>query len=151
MYTVISDILKYAFVVVIYMFIYSVVKLVYLDISDARRMSKADEDGYGYLKLINLRKDLNYKIYESYSIRENATIGRSKKCDIYINDKYLSKEHARIFFDKDKFFIEDLNSTNGTFVNGKEILSAHPVKLKDNDKISFGDVSFIFVDSISVA
>ena len=150
MYTVISDILKYAFVVVIYMFIYSVVKLVYLDISDARRMSKADEDGYGYLKLINLRKDLNFKIYESYSIRENATIGRSKKCDIYINDKYLSKEHARIFFDKEKFFIEDLNSTNGTFVNGKEILSAHPVKLKDNDKISFGDVSFIFVDSTSV-
>lgn len=150
MYTVISDILKYAFVVVIYMFIYSVVKLVYLDISDARRMSKADEDGYGYLKLINLRKDLNFKIYESYSIRENATIGRSKKCDIYINDKYLSKEHARIFFDRDKFFIEDLNSTNGTFVNGKEILSAHPVKLKDNDKISFGDVSFIFVDSTSV-
>ena len=150
MYTVISDILKYVFVVVIYMFIYSVVKLVYLDISDARRMSKADEDGYGYLKLINLRKDLNFKIYESYSIRENATIGRSKKCDIYINDKYLSKEHARIFFDRDKFFIEDLNSTNGTFVNGKEITTAHPVKLKDNDKISFGDVSFIFVDSTSV-
>ena len=150
MYTVISDILKYAFVVVIYMFIYSVVKLVYLDISDARRMSKADEDGYGYLKLINLRRDLNFKIYESYSIRENAVIGRSKKCDIYINDKYLSKEHARIFFDRDKFFIEDLNSTNGTFINGKEISSAHPVKLKDNDKISFGDVSFIFVDSTSV-
>ncbi len=150
MYTIISDILKYAFVVVVYMFIYSVVKLVYLDISDARRMSKADEDGYGYLKLINLRKDLNFKIYESYSIRENATIGRSKKCDIYINDKYLSKNHARIFFDQDKFFIEDLKSTNGTYVNGQKISSAHPVKIKDNDKISFGDVSFIFVDSTSV-
>lgn len=150
MYTLISDILKYVFVVVVYMFIYSVVRLVYLDISDARRMSKADEDGYGYLKLINLRKELNFKIYESYSIREQATIGRSKKCDIFINDKYLSKNHARIFFDEDKFYIEDLKSTNGTYVNGEKISSSHPVRIKDNDKISFGDVSFIFVDSTSV-
>ena len=145
MYAIISDIIKYAFVVVVYIFIYSVVKLVYLDISDAKRLSKAEDDGYGYLKLINLRKDLNYKVYESYSVRECAVIGRSKKCDIYINNPYLSKEHAQITFEEGKFYIEDLKSTNGTFLNGKE-LGTHPVRLKDNDKISFGDISFLFVD-----
>ncbi|MBQ7902018.1 MAG: FHA domain-containing protein [Clostridia bacterium] len=145
MYAIISDILKYAFVVVIYIFIYSVVKLVYLDISDARRMNKAEDDGYGYLKLINLRKDLSCRVFESYSLRESSVIGRSRKCDIYINNPYLSKEHARISFEDGKFYIEDLKSTNGTYLNGNK-LGTHPVKLKDNDKISFGDISFLFVD-----
>lgn len=145
MYAIISDIIKYAFVVAVYIFIYSVVRLVYLDISDAKRMSIAEDEGYGYLKLINLRKELNFRVYESYSVRESTVLGRSKKCDIYINNPYLSKEHARILFVEDKFYIEDLGSTNGTFVNGKE-LGSRPVRLKDNDKITFGDLSFLFVD-----
>ena len=145
MYAIVSDILKYAFVLVVYIFIYSVVKLVYLDISDARRMNKAEDDGYAYLKLINLRRDLSCRVFESYSLREEATIGRSRKCDIYINNQYLSKEHARVFLEKGKFYIQDLGSTNGTYVNGNP-LGTHPVKLKDNDKISFGEISFLFVD-----
>ncbi len=149
MYAIISDIIKYAFVVVVYIFIYSVVKLVYLDISDAKRMSKAEDDGYGYLKLINLRKDLKYRVFESYSVRDEATIGRSKKCDIYINNPYLSKEHARISFNEGKFYIEDLGSTNGTYLNGNK-LGTHAVRLKDSDKITFGDLSFLFVDDTAV-
>ncbi|MBQ8526190.1 MAG: FHA domain-containing protein [Clostridia bacterium] len=145
MYAIISDVIKYAFVIAVYIFIYSVVRLVYLDISDAKRMSIAEDEGYGYLKLINLRKELNFRVYESYSVRENTVLGRSKKCDIYINNPYLSKEHARITYVEDKFYIEDLGSTNGTFVNGKE-LGSRPVRLKDNDKITFGDLSFLFVD-----
>ena len=145
MYAMISDIIKYAFVIAVYIFIYSVVKLIYLDISDAKRMNKAEDDGYGYLKLINLRKDLSYRVFESYSVREEAVIGRSKKCDIYINNPYLSKNHSRITFSEGKFYIEDLKSTNGTYLNGKA-LGSRPVRLKDNDKITFGDLSFLFVD-----
>jgi len=148
-YAIISDIIKYAFVVVVYVFIYSVVKLVYLDISDAKRMNKAEDDGYGYLKLINLRKELSYRVFESYSVRECATIGRSKKCDIYINNPYLSKVHAQITFEEGRFYITDMESTNGTYLNGNK-LGTHPVRLRDNDKITFGDLSFLFVDGTSV-
>ncbi len=149
MYAIISDIIKYAFVMVVYIFIYSVVKLVYLDISDAKRMNKAEDDGYGYLKLINLRKELPYRVFESYSVRECATIGRSKKCDIYINNPYLSKVHAQITFEEGRFYITDMESTNGTYLNGNK-LGTHPVRLRDNDKITFGDLSFLFVDGTSV-
>ena len=149
MYAIISDIIKYAFVVVVYIFIYSVVKLVYLDISDAKRMNKAEDDGYGYLKLINLRKELSYRVFESYSVRECATIGRSKKCDVYINNPYLSKVHAQITFEEGRFYITDMESTNGTYLNGNK-LGTHPVRLRDNDKITFGDLSFLFVDGTSV-
>lgn len=146
MFELISDILKYGLVIVVYVFIFSVVKLVYLDIADTRRLNKSEEEGLGYLKLINLRREFNFKVYESYSVQENSTIGRSKKCGIYIPDPYLSKQHARIFFKDAEFYIEDLGSTNGTRVNGKP-LGARPSKLKDNDKISIGHMNFLFVDS----
>ncbi len=145
MFELISDILKYALVIVVYIFIFSVVKLVYMDIADTRRQNKSEEEGLGYLKLINLRRDVPFKVFESYSIQECSTIGRSKRCDVFIPDPYLSKQHARIFFKDAEFYIEDLDSTNGTSVNGKPI-GAHAVKIKDCDKISAGHLDFLFVD-----
>lgn len=147
MFQLISDILKYVFVIVVYMFIFSVIKLVYLDISDTKRLSKSLDDAYAYLKLINLRKDLKFKVYESYGIRDEVTIGRNRKSDIYINDPFMSKEHARIFLEEGKYYLEDLKSTNGTLLNGKEI-KGKCVKLNENDKITFGQVSFLFINTI---
>ena len=146
MFELISDILKYGLVIAVYIFIFSVVKLVYMDIADTRRKSKSEEEGLGYLKLITLRKDVPFKVFESYSIQENTLIGRNKKCDIYIPDPYLSKHHARIFFKDAEFYIEDLKSTNGTCINGKKI-GSRPVKLNDSDKISIGHLNFLFLDS----
>lgn len=146
MFELISDILKYALVIVVYIFIFSVVKLVYLDIADTRRKSKSEEEGLGYLKLVTLRRDVPFKVFESYSVQEDSLIGRNKKCDIFIPDPYLSKQHARIFFKDAEFYIEDLKSTNGTSVNGKKI-GVRPVKLKDCDKISIGHLNFLFIDS----
>lgn len=145
MFELLSDILKYGLVIVVYIFIFSVVKLVYMDIADTRRMNKSEEDGLGYLKLVNLRRELSFKVYESYSVQESTVIGRSKKCDVYIPDPYLSKQHARIFFKDAEFYIEDLESTNGTLLNGKTV-GTRPLKLRDCDKISLGHLNFLFVD-----
>ncbi len=150
MYQVISDVLKYIFVIIVYMFIFSVIKLIYLDISDTRRFARNLEDAFCYLKLINLRQDFNFKIYESYGIREESVVGRSKKCDIYINDPFLSKKHARIFLSEGKYYIEDLGSTNGTFVNGKRIEPGKCIRIKDSDKITFGTICFLFVDVVGL-
>ena len=147
MFSLISDILKYVFVIVVYMFIFSVVKLVYTDIADTRRKSKSEEEGLGYLKLITLKRDVPFKVFESYGIRDEVTIGRSRKSDIYINDPFMSKEHARIFLEEGQYYIEDLKSTNGTLLNGREI-KGKCVKLSENDKISFGQVSFLFINTI---
>lgn len=148
MYEILSNIIKYAFVLIVYMFIISVVRLVYLDISDSKRRENTS-GGFAYLKLINLRRNLDFKMYESYSIRESALIGRSKRCQVYIDDPYLSKNHARIFLNDGLFYVEDLGSTNGSYLNGRK-LPNHPVRIKDSDKLSFGNISFIFVDNSQV-
>lgn len=147
MYEIIADVVKYIFVFAVYMFILSIVRLIYLDINDAKRRESSSGAGFAYLKLVNLRRNLDFKMHESYSIKESALIGRSKRCQVYIDDPYMSKNHAKIFLRDGQFYIEDLGSTNGSFLNGRR-LPDHPVKLKDSDKLSFGNISFIFVDNI---
>ena len=147
MYEILAGIVKYAFVFIVYMFILSIVRLIYLDISDAKRREGTSGSGYAYLKLVNLRRNLTFKMHESYSIKESALIGRSKRCQVYIDDPYMSKNHARIFLRDGGFYVEDLDSTNGSFLNGRK-LPDHPIRLKDCDKLSFGNISFIFVDNL---
>lgn len=56
--------------------------------------------------------------------------------DIKINDPYVSRKHAQILFENGKFYIEDLGSTNGTFLNDK--LITEKMELKDGDIIKLG-------------
>ena len=69
-----------------------------------------------------------------------ALIGRDKKCYIPISDTKSSRQHAKIYYDGTQYVIEDLNSTNGTVVNGKTIFKA---VLSENDEIMIGDTVMI--------
>lgn len=72
------------------------------------------------------------------------TIGRSDGNIIKLTDNYVSKSHARIFKENDNYFIEDLKSSNGTFVNGQKILK-HPINNSDLIKIGSSEFQvFIF-------
>lgn len=69
-------------------------------------------------------------------------LGRSPECDFIINDNLISKKHFMIMYSESKFFIEDNNSRNGTFVNGKLIRKKTP--LFYGDKISIGSTILRF-------
>jgi hypothetical protein len=73
-----------------------------------------------------------------------ATIGRAVENDIVITSKRVSRGHARIYRDGLCLMLEDLGSTNGTFLNGERVLS--PIELRDGDQVSMGDVILIFHD-----
>lgn len=79
-----------------------------------------------------------------FSIPGVAVIGRDKDCTIPIDDKQASRKHTRIFFDGRGFFVEDLGSTNGTFVNGVRIGRRTP--LKPGDVLRIGVHTFTFSD-----
>jgi putative nucleotidyltransferase with HDIG domain len=76
-----------------------------------------------------------------------VVIGRSTEADLHINDKFISKTHARILFDNNSYYIEDLSSRNGTTVNGEPVTH---IRLADQDVISLGRTSmrFILMDTI---
>jgi pSer/pThr/pTyr-binding forkhead associated (FHA) protein len=73
-----------------------------------------------------------------------VTIGRAVECDIVIASKRISRENTRIRQDGRHWFVEDLASTNGTYLNGERIITG--MKLRDGDSIKVGDVIFIFHD-----
>ena len=78
--------------------------------------------------------------------KERISIGRNRLSQIVINNNTISKDHAIIEFDEDNnAIIKDLNSSNGTYVNGQR-LKVMPVRLKTGDKITFGkyDMEFTF-------
>jgi hypothetical protein len=63
-------------------------------------------------------------------------IGRSPECEIVVNHDSISRQHAQLFIeDSEKIFIIDLNSTNGTFVNGVKIQGKHPLRSGDSVKL----------------
>jgi DNA-binding response OmpR family regulator len=71
-------------------------------------------------------------------------IGRAVDCDIVITSRRVSREHACLRREGWRVILEDLGSTNGTFLNDERVLN--PVELRDADRIRIGDVTFVFHD-----
>jgi hypothetical protein len=77
-------------------------------------------------------------------------IGRHSDCDITLPDRQVSRNHARIFWHEDGYFIEDLGSKNGTHVNGQEV--AIPIRLEDGDELQVAlRFKLAFVDAGATA
>jgi DNA-binding response OmpR family regulator len=71
-------------------------------------------------------------------------VGRAIESDVVIASPRVSREHARLSRKGRRWFLEDLGSTNGTFLNDERILV--PAELRDGDTLSFGGVGFTFHD-----
>lgn len=68
-------------------------------------------------------------------------IGRSHACGLQFSSNNVSRKHARIIFRHDEYYIEDLGSTNSTYVNGIKIVKC---VLRKNDQIDIGGVKILF-------
>ena len=75
-------------------------------------------------------------------LRAKTTIGRAEDSDIYFPDQLLSRRHAEIELRADGPYIVDLDSTNGTFLNGERLHRDR--KLRDGDVIAVGGNTLIF-------
>ena len=77
---------------------------------------------------------------ERVDVETGVTIGRSGECDLSLDDTYLSSRHARVANDEGDLSIEDLGSTNGTYVN-QELVRGR-VHLERGDVVQVGGVLF---------
>ncbi len=78
--------------------------------------------------------------------KAEAFVGRDLNNDIVINDPEISRRHARFYNQGNGYILEDLGSTNGTFVNGQRLLGPHV--LRPGDMITFGErLSMVFKSS----
>ena len=80
---------------------------------------------------------------EKYSLaNEMNLIGRAMSCDVRFQDSSVSLKHAKIICENERYYIQDLKSTNKTFLNDKEV--KRKMRLKDGMYIRFGDVECEF-------
>ena len=71
-------------------------------------------------------------------IHGNVLLCRSPSSDICINEPFVSASHARFSLQGPALIIEDLNSLNGTLVNGRQLVE--PATLREGDEVQIGDV-----------
>lgn len=87
---------------------------------------------------ISLVTDINGKHEELSFTSQEVTIGRSPESDFFVNNHTVSARHGRLNFQLNQWWYEDLNSTNGSYLQGMRI--EEPIVIKDGDEIAFGDV-----------
>lgn len=73
----------------------------------------------------------------SYELGEEITIGRAAGCQVTIDDTYASQLHARVFQRDGKIFVEDIGSTNGTYLNRKKVTG--PMVVQRGDHLQIGN------------
>ncbi len=144
MISILAKIFSFAFVIIIYMFIIKIIQMIYRDIEVMSRHKNGDKVSKTYLKLINLRSEFSFDVFESYPITKDTVIGRDKRCHIRIDDPFMSSRHAEIIVREGVHYLNDLESTNGTFLNGDKV-TGDPIEILNGDKIEIGQVTFIFV------
>jgi hypothetical protein len=86
-----------------------------------------------WLELENERYDLLF---------ENMIVGRSMQCDIRLQQASISLQHAKISCDAQRYYIQDLRSSNHTYLNDKQVI--RKMRLKDGFLVRFGDVEMTF-------
>jgi pSer/pThr/pTyr-binding forkhead associated (FHA) protein len=142
----ILTILKFCFLGLLYLFLARVVRAVYRELSPDRPAPAATANGAGRFSR-GRRSDQPVRPFklkmidpataQIFPLGEEVTIGRAPGCSVPLaDDTYVSQLHARIYVRDGKPFVEDLGSTNGTFLNRDRLSKTMP--LHRGDKLQIG-------------
>ncbi|MFP5327788.1 MAG: FHA domain-containing protein [Acidimicrobiia bacterium] len=139
------SILKFFLVALIYLFFFRVLRAVWAEVTAVPRPAAAAGGPPAPAPRASRPqsgKPVRLRIVEppdhrgaQFDLGEELTVGRADGCRIRLDDSFTSQLHARVFSRDGQFFVEDLGSTNGTFVNGSKIAAAAPLRRGDRIKI----------------
>lgn len=88
-----------------------------------------------------IQKSEQGKDREHHFFQSEIIIGRHSLCDIAIVDEVVSSQHARLSYHHNQWWLEDLSSTNGTFLNGSKLNT--PAVVITDDEIKCGNTQFV--------
>jgi pSer/pThr/pTyr-binding forkhead associated (FHA) protein len=142
----VSVLLKFAFLGILYLFLLWVARSALRDLrrpADQREEPRGGESAFTEAPgrpVLVLERGGGSSAGTSFILNGGVTIGRSPQTDIPIDDRFASGRHARIYERDGLSYIEDMGSTNGTYLNGKRL--AEPELLRTEDRIRIGDTEF---------
>jgi pSer/pThr/pTyr-binding forkhead associated (FHA) protein len=127
--------LKYAVLALLFLFIWRAMRWVVRGLNVERTPSRGTVANTPARQTILLVHQDGAKPFP-YRLEGATTIGRAAECELRLDDTYVSQQHARIFDRSGNWFVEDLGSTNGTFVNEQKLVA--PAMLTPGDTIRVG-------------
>ena len=143
-------ILKFCFLALLYLFFLRVLRAVWAEVSapaapaaaapvarsprnwGGSNRGGANAKGGGRLRVIEPPDTRG----QTYDLADELTVGRAGGCQITLDDTYVSQLHARVFRRDGQLFVEDLGSTNGTFLNRKKVNA--PIAIRKGDRLQIG-------------
>ena len=148
--------LKFGFLVVLYLFLLWVVRSAMRDLAryggsaaaaepvempgPGRRERGTPDLRAGVSPRLEVVAAMGHEPGTTFDVGEGATFGRSNGADIRVDDPFASSAHARIFDRGGFMYVEDMGSTNGTYLNGRQLKSAE--RLSMGDTIRIGDSEY---------
>ncbi len=154
----VSVLLKFGFLAVLYLFLIGVARSALRELrqatdlpaplvgADATGMHPAAAGlasaGNGLHPVLRVERGPGLRAGDAIEVGGSATLGRSGSVDIPLEDPFASSRHARITREGPVVVLEDLGSTNGTYLNGEPLRGPQP--LHPGDRIRIGDSEFSF-------
>lgn len=132
--------LRLLFIFLIYFFLFQVVRVVLRELqtySQQQQSAPVVSEPTGHL-IVKESGNSGFRSGTRFELEPVSVIGRHPRATILIDDGYVSSEHAQLSWSDGRWWITDLDSTNGTLVNGREVRV--PTGLRYGDMIEIGDL-----------
>ena len=147
--------LKFGFLAVLYLFLLWMARSALKDLRRGQAVEPAVEDATGMHRAteglnpgsdgapkLRVATAAGLRAGSAYDLSDGALLGRGESADIRLEDTFASSQHARLVPQGDVMVIEDLGSTNGTYLNGEPLRGPQPLHV--GDSIRIGDSEFTF-------
>ena len=140
-------ILKFCFLAVLYLFFFRVLRAVWAELRGPASAPAAPVAAPGRAAAPRAqwgsRNGTRLRVVEpadargrTYELGEELTLGRAGGCQVTIDDTYVSQLHARLFRREGQYYVEDLGSTNGTYLNRRKVTA--PIAIRKGDRLQVG-------------
>jgi hypothetical protein len=137
--------LRIAFIVLLYLFLFMVMRVVVRDLRHAAPAEVAQtRSRYGKLVVVEAGRS-RLTPGTTYTLQAVTSLGRKPSNTIVLEDDFVSSEHSLISWRDGRPWLEDVASTNGTFLNGTEV--TRPIAVSEGDIIGVGGVRFKWTEA----
>ena len=139
------NVLKICLLILLYLFFFRVLRAVWAEVNLAKATTAPPTGSRRTARRTRSRERTPPKLKvlepaemagQVFALGDELTVGRAAGCQITLDDTYASQLHARIFTRDDQLFVEDLGSTNGTYLNRRKV--AAPMVVSRGDQIQIG-------------
>lgn len=138
-------ILKLCLLALLYLFFFRVLRAVWTEIRGPKTVEETPRRAQREAKRVHRNAaPVQLAIIEPvalqgrhYPLGDQLTVGRAAECQITIDDTFASQLHARVFNHEGQLFVEDLGSTNGTYLNKRKLQG--PQAVRRGDRVQVGN------------